>query len=162
MTRCLARLLCFTVLMGLAFSAAAFPRQPVTEWIRDLYTAQALRVAQGHTLEENEALALFTPQLAALWEASHKGRELSALPEQGLDAFFGWRVPLGTKVSFTAVIKVLGTAEAPTLLIDVVVAGVPRRVVLDALQDGMSWRVDNVTYDEGGDFASFERKLARP
>jgi hypothetical protein len=60
------------------------------------------------------------------------------------------------------VIKVLGTAEAPTLLIDVVVAGVPRRVVLDALQDGMSWRVDNVTYDEGGDFASFERKLARP
>jgi hypothetical protein len=65
-------------------------------------------------------------------------------------------------VSFTAVKKVLGTAEAPTLLIDVVVAGVPRRVVLDAVEDDGSWRIANITYDEGEDFAGFERRLAQP
>jgi hypothetical protein len=149
-------------LIGSALGAAAFPRQPVTDWVRDLYAAQASRIARAETLDAADLLALFTPEVAALWQAAHKDRELSALPERELDAFFGWRVPPGTRVSFTAVKKVLGTAEAPTLLIDVVVSGVPRRVVLDAVEDDGSWRVANIVYDEGEDFAGFERRLAQP
>ncbi len=154
--------LALALLMGSAFDAAALPRQPATEWIRDLYRAQASRIGRSQALDEGEVRALFTPQLCALWQAAHKDRGPTALPEEGLDAFFGWRVPLGTQVSFTAVFKVLGTAEAPTLVIDVLVAGAPRRIVLDALQDGVGWRIANITYDEGEDFASFERKLAHP
>jgi hypothetical protein len=157
-----ALVLALALLIGSAFGAAAFPRQPVTEWIRDLYTAQSSRIARAKPLDTGDFLVLFTPEVASLWQAAHKDRELGALPEQGLDAFFGWRVPLGTQVSFTAVKKVLGTAEAPTLLIDVVVAGVPRRVVLDAVEDDGSWRIANITYDEGEDFAGFERRLAQP
>jgi hypothetical protein len=154
--------LALALFLGSALSVAAFPRQPVTEWIRDLYTAQASRIARAQALDEGQVLALFTPRLAALWQGAHKERELGALPDQALDPFFGWRVPFGTQVSFTAVFKVLGTAEAPTLVIDVVVAGVPRRIVLDALQDGTGWRIANITYDEGEDFVSFESRLPRP
>ena len=157
----IALVLAFALLMASARGVEAFPRQPVTEWIRDLYTVQASRIAREQALEEGDVLALFTPELAASWQEAHKGRDLGVLEER-LDPFFGWRVPPGTKVSFTAVIKVLGTAEAPTLLIDVVVAGVPRRIVLDALENGGSWRIANISYDEGEDFSSFERRLARP
>src|ERR1700722_3244992 len=100
-------------LIGSALGAAALPRQPVTDWVRDLYAAQASRIARAESLDAADLLALFTPEVAALWQAAHKDRELGALPERELDAFFGWHVPPGTRVSFTAVKKVLGTAEAP-------------------------------------------------
>ncbi|MBV8184663.1 MAG: hypothetical protein JOY76_08245 [Hyphomicrobiales bacterium] len=154
--------LALALLISAPIGALAFPRQPVTEWARDLYTAQAARIARAQPLEESDVLVLFTPELAAFWQEARKGREFGATSDDVLDAFFGWKVTAGTKVSFTGVIKVLGTAEAPTLLIDVVVAGVPRRVVLDALEDGGSWRIANITYDEGEDFSSFERRLAHP
>jgi hypothetical protein len=155
----IAFVIALALLMGPALGIAAFPRQPVTAWIRDLYTAQASRIARAQALEEGEVGAVFTPEVAALWRVAQ--REASATSEREFDAFFGWRVPLGTQVSFTAVFKVLGTDEAPTLMIDVIVAGVPRRIVLDAAQDGEGmWRIANVTYDEGEDFVSFERKLA--
>ena len=65
-------------------------------------------------------------------------------------------------MSLTAVSQVLGTAEAPTLLIDVIVSGKPRRIVLDAVDTAGSWRIANIVYDEGEDFVSFESKYARP
>ncbi|MBW0005891.1 MAG: hypothetical protein JO216_20675 [Hyphomicrobiales bacterium] len=154
--------LALVLLISTPIGALAFPRQPVTEWVRDLYTAQAARIARAQPLEESDVLVLFTTELAAFWQEARKAREFGATSDDVLDAFFGWNVTAGTKVSFTRVIKVLGTSEAPTLLIDVVVAGVPRRVVLDALQDGGSWRIANITYDEGEDFSSFERRLAHP
>lgn len=92
-----ALVLALALLIGSAFGAAAFPRQPVTDWIRDLYTAQASRIARAKPLDAGDFLALFTPDVAALWQAAHKDREPGAMPEQGLDAFFGWRVPLGRR-----------------------------------------------------------------
>ena len=150
-------------LIGSALGAAAFPRQPVTEWVRDLYTAQASRIARAETPRCGLTSSRSSRQK---WPRFGKQRIRTASSahcrSRELDAFFGWRVPLGTRVSFTAVKKVLGTAEAPTLLIDVVVSGVPRRVVLDAVEDDGSWRVANIIYDEGEDFAGFERRLAQP
>ena len=83
-----ALVLALALLIGSAFGAAAFPRQPVTEWIRDLYTAQSSRIARAKPLDTGDFLVLFTPEVASLWQAAHKDRELGALPEQGLDAFF--------------------------------------------------------------------------
>jgi hypothetical protein len=162
MTRRMLVLLTAIAFLGSVSSAGAFPKHPITEWIRDLYTAQASRIAQSESLEDADFVALFTPEVVELWRAAHRGPEASLPAEQELDPFFGWRVPRGAKVSFTAVSKVLGTTEAPTLLIDVVVSGAPRRIVLEAIDDEGSWRIANITYDEGEDFAGFERRLAQP
>src|ERR1700719_102991 len=64
------------LLIGPAFGAAAFSRQPVTEWIRDLYAAQASRIARAKPLDTGDFLVLFTPEVASLWQAAHKDREL--------------------------------------------------------------------------------------
>jgi hypothetical protein len=148
-------------LSGLASRALAFPQQPVTDWIRDLYTAEATRIAQSQTLDEAEFLALFTPEVAKLRGGAHRSVDSNAPEEPKLNAFYGWRVAPGAKVSFVAVSKVLGTFDAPTLLVDVVVSGIPRRIVVDAVEDEASWRIANITYDEGEDFVSFEKELAR-
>ncbi|MBV9753614.1 MAG: hypothetical protein JO188_13915 [Hyphomicrobiales bacterium] len=140
----------------------AFPQRKVVDWIADLYTAQASRISKGETIDESELRALFVPELAEIWQAAHRHGTPAVSEEQALDAFFGWKVSPGAKVSFTAVSQVLGTAEAPTLLIDVVVSGTPRRIVLDAVESEGSWRIANIAYDEGEDFISFERKHARP
>ncbi|MBV9568108.1 MAG: hypothetical protein JO172_08230 [Hyphomicrobiales bacterium] len=150
------------LLLGAGSGANAFPQQKVIAWIAELYTTQASRIADSRPLEESAVRVLFTPEVAELWQAAHRDREAAAPAERELDPFFGWRVPLGTKVSFAAVSQVLGTAEAPTLLIDVIVSGKPRRIVLDALDSEGSWRIANIAYDEGEDFISFERQRDRP
>jgi hypothetical protein len=154
-------LLASIALLGSASGATALPLRPISDWIRDIYTAQAARIASSQPPDEAEFLALFTPEVGALWRAAHRSPEVSAPEEQGFDALFGWRVPQGAKLGFVAVSKVLGTADAPTLLVDVVVSDRPRRIVIDAVENEGSWRIANIAYDEGEDFLSFERKLAR-
>ena len=148
--------------LGAVSDARAFAQQKVVSWIAEVYAAQASRIASARSLDESGVRALFMPEVVELWRAAHRDREATAPEEQGFDALFGWQVPLGTEVSFTAVSQVLGTAEAPTLLIDVIVSGKPRRIVLDAVDTAGSWRIANIVYDEGEDFVSFENKHARP
>jgi hypothetical protein len=77
------------------------------------------------------------------------------------NAFFGWGVAPGAKVALGAVAQVLGTRDAPTLMVDVSVSGAPRRIVVDLVESEGSWRIDAIIYDEGEDFLGFEKRLVR-
>jgi hypothetical protein len=74
---------------------------------------------------------------------------------------FGWGVAPGSKVRFVGAAVVLGAADAPVVLVDLLVKEQPRRVVVDVVEDGRSWRIANIVYDTGDDFLSFETRLAR-
>jgi hypothetical protein len=149
------------VLLRWAPRADAFPRRPITEWIRDLYVAEAARIARSQKLDEIEFLALFTPQAGEAWRAAHRRSDPTSPEDATFNAFFGWHVAQGAEAAFVGASKVLGTFDAPTLLVDVVVSGVPRRIVVDAVEDEGGWRIADIAYDEGDNFVGFERKLAR-
>jgi hypothetical protein len=75
MTRRMLVLLTAIAFLGSVSSAGAFPKHPITEWIRDLYTAQASRIAQSESLEDADFVALFTPEVVELWLARASRRE---------------------------------------------------------------------------------------
>ncbi|SDR48419.1 hypothetical protein SAMN05444161_4475 [Rhizobiales bacterium GAS191] len=148
-------------LLGLAPGAAALAPQSVLEWLHDVYAAEAARIAHGQSLSDAEFLALLTPQTAKLWREARE-HPTPDLPEgPTLNAFFGWGVAPGSKVAFVGAAVVLGTVDAPVVLVDLMVKELPRRVVVDVVEDARSWRIANIVYDAGDDFVSFEKRLAR-
>jgi len=160
-TQGLARALSLFVFLCLAPVARALAPQSVLEWLRDVYVAEASRIAHGQSLSDAEFLNLFTPQTA---EFSRLAREQpSPDPPEGpsLNAFFGWGVVPGSDVAFLGASVVLGAADAPVVLVDLKVKGVSRRVVVEVIEDARSWRIANIVYDAGDDFVSFEKRLAR-
>jgi hypothetical protein len=157
----LASLLSILTLVALASSAHSLPRQSAEDFLRELYGAEAERVAHSQTLGDGKFLSLFTPQAAELLRAALAHPDPALREGPSPNAFFGWGISPGAKVALLGVSRVLGTHDAPTLLVDISVAGVPRRIVIDLVEGGGSWRVAAIIYDEGEDFLSFEKRLAR-
>jgi hypothetical protein len=159
--RRLARLLSTLTLVALASPANSLPRQSAEDFLRELYRAEAERIAHSQTLDEAAFLSLFTPQAAELLRAALAHPDPALREGPSPNALFGWNVIPGTKVMLLGVARVLGTRDAPTLIVDVSVSGVPRRIVIDLVEGNGSWRIVAIIYDEGEDFLSFEKRLAR-
>jgi hypothetical protein len=161
MMRKLARLLLLCAFLCLAPGARAIAPQSVLEWLGDLYAAEASRIAHGQSLGEREFLELFTPETAELCRLARE--QPSPDPPEGpsLNALFGWGVAPGSDVAFLGASVVLGSADAPVMLVDLKVKDVPRRVVVEVIEDARSWRIANIVYDAGDDLVSFEKRLAR-
>ena len=149
-------LLAITAVCVSTLPAPALAPQSAPEFVRDLYVAEAARIAAGSSLSETEAPTLFTPELAGLWLAAQAG-----VAETGFDEFFGSGVKPGAEVGFVRAVVVLGSIDAPILTVDIEVDGQPRRVVVDLVEGERSWHVANIVYDRGGDLFNLERRRAR-
>jgi hypothetical protein len=160
----MARRLLFALLVLLlsapATRAVALPLKTATEWARDLYTAEAERIAQGSTLVDDEFQALFTPDIVELWRAAKANPHPNPPVGPTLNPLFGWNVPPGSDVKLLSVAVLLGTPMAPVLVIDLMVRRAPRRVILHLIEQPSDWRISGIFYDEGEDFISFEKRLA--
>jgi len=160
----MARRLLFALLVSLSpallASAAALPLKTATEWARDLYTAEAERIAKGGTLVDDAFLSLFTPDIVELWRAAKANPHPNTLVGPTLNPLFGWNVLPGSDVKLLNVAVLLGTPQAPVLVIDVTVRATPRRVILHLVEQPSDWRISGIFYDEGEDFISFEKRLA--
>jgi hypothetical protein len=140
--------------------AAAVPLKTAIEWTRDLYIAEAERISKAHSLADDEFLALFTPEIVELWRAARAAPRPNTPAGPTLNALFGWNVPPGSEVRLLNVALLLGTPQAPVLVVDLMVRATPRRIVLHLVEQPSAWRIAGVFYDEGEDFVSFEKRLA--
>jgi hypothetical protein len=160
----MARGLLFALLVVLcplpAGRAVALPLKTATEWTRDVYVAEAERISKAGAPSEEDFLALFTPDVVELWRAARANPRPSTPVGPTLNALLGWNVTPGSEVRLLAVAFLLGTPEAPVLVVDVTVRGAPRRVVLHLVEGASEWRIAGIYYDEGEDFVSFEKRLA--
>jgi hypothetical protein len=160
----MARRLLFALLVAfspaLLAPAPALPLKTAIEWARDLYKAEAERIAKGSTLVDDAFLALFTPDIVELWRAAKANPQPNTPAGPMLNPLFGWNVPPGSDVTLLDVAILLGTPQAPVLVIDLMVRGTPRRVILHLVEQPSDWRISGIFYDEGEDFVSFEKRVA--
>jgi len=110
--RRLARLLSTLTLVALASPANSLPRQSAEDFLRDLYRAEAERIAHSQTLDEAAFLSLFSPQAAELLRAALAHPDPALREGPSPNALFGWNVIPGTKVMLLGVARVLGTRDA--------------------------------------------------
>ena len=141
--------------------AHSLPRPSAEDFLRELYAGEAWRIAQGRALAQPELLALFAPQIAELLRLALADPDPALREGPAPNALLGWDVPAGADIALLGVSQALGTSEAPIFVVDVMVSGKPRRIVIDLVESPASWRISSIIYDEGEDFLSFERRLAR-
>jgi hypothetical protein len=161
MTRDLCRWLAAAILSAVTSAALSLPRQSAEEFLSELYRVEAWRVGHSLMLPDEEQPALFAEQTGEIMREAATRPDPAVREEAAPNAFYGWGVRPGMELALTSISTVLGTRGAPTLIVDVTVAGVPRRNIVDLVEESGSWRIANVVYDEGEDFLSFERRLAR-
>jgi hypothetical protein len=149
------------LLAWLTARAEALPRQSAEAYLAELYAAEARRIAKGEELGREELLALFVPAAAELVRAALAHPDAALRDAAAPNPLFGWKVAKGVEARVVAVTVVLGTRIAPTLIVDAVVSLTPRRIVVDLVEDEGSWLIASIIYDEGEDWLSFERRLAR-
>jgi len=154
------RLVLALALAMLASPAHPLPRQSAEDFLRELYAAEAWRIAQGRALGQPDLLALFAPQIAELLRLALADPDPALREGPAPNALLGWDVPAGADIALLGVSQALGTSEAPIFVVDVMVSGA-RRIVIDLVESPASWRISSIIYDEGEDFLSFERRLAR-
>jgi hypothetical protein len=146
---------------ALASTAASLPRQSAEGFLREIYVAEARRIAHSQTLGETELIQLFAPVAGELLRAAFAHPDQALREGPSPNPLCGWGLASGAKVELLGVSTVLGTHDAPTLLVDLLVSGAPRRIVVDLVEHEGAWRIASIVYDEGEDFLSYERRLAR-
>lgn len=90
MKPCMLGLLAALALSMQASRAVSLPRQSIGEFLRDVYAAEAARIANSQRLGEAEILTLFTPQVVELWLAARAHPDPALREGPAPDAFFGW------------------------------------------------------------------------